>query len=133
VRWHPALAVVAGGLLGTGLRLALDAALPHADDAFPVSTLVANVVGSFALGLLVARVWPRSGDALKAFLGAGLLGSFTTYSAFAVSIVTLASRSEWALAVGYLVVSLALGLAAALLGLRIGRRAAVAHPTGETS
>jgi CrcB protein len=114
------LAVVAGGLLGTGLRLAIDLALPHADAGFPVATLLVNAVGAFALGLLVARVWPTARPWTKALLGSGLLGSFTTYSAFAVSLVTLASVDEWAVAAAYLVATLVLGLGAALLGVRVG-------------
>jgi CrcB protein len=127
VDWRPPLAVLAGALLGSGLRLALDSAMPHADDAFPLSTLVVNTVGSFVLGLLVARLWPSASDWMKALLGAGLLGSFTTYSAFAVSLVALASRGEWVVAVVYLVATLALGLGAALLGLRLGGRTAAAR------
>ncbi len=42
-----------GGLVGTGLRLGIDALLPHGDDGFPLSTLLINVAGSFALGMLV--------------------------------------------------------------------------------
>ena len=50
-------AVVVGGVVGTGLRLAVDLLLPHADDGFPVATLLVNVFGAFALGLLVFIVW----------------------------------------------------------------------------
>ena len=90
--------MLVGGLVGTGLRLGIDALLPHADDAFPWSTLLINVVGSFALGVLVARVWPTAPAWLRAGLGAGLLGSFTTFSAVAVSLVALADAGEWATA-----------------------------------
>ena len=114
------LAVVVGGMIGTGLRLALDLAIPHADDAFPVSTLVINVAGAFALGLLVGRYWPTARDWVKAGLGPGLLGSFTTYSAFAVSLVALASADEWMLGVGYLAATVVLGFGAAWAGLRVG-------------
>jgi CrcB protein len=114
------LAVVVGGMLGTGLRLALDLAIPHADDAFPVSTLVINVAGAFALGLLVGRYWPTARGWVKAGLGPGLLGSFTTYSAFAVSLVALASADEWMLGVGYLTATVVLGFGAAWAGLRVG-------------
>jgi CrcB protein len=115
------IAIVVGGLVGTGLRLGIDALLPHADDAFPWSTLLINVVGSFALGALVARVWQIAPHWLKAGLGAGLLGSFTTFSALAVSLVTLAEADEWLLAAGYLSVSLVAGLGAATVGLFLGR------------
>lgn len=114
-------AVAVGGLLGTGLRFALDTALPHADDGFPLSTLVVNVVGAFVLGFLVARAWSRVAGWVRAGLGAGLLGSFTTFSALAVSLVALARSDEWMLALAYLAATLALGLSAAWLGLRLGR------------
>ena len=112
------LAVAAGGVLGTAARLGLDALLPHAHDAFPWSTLIVNVVGSLALGFLVARVWPIAPDWLRAALGAGVLGSFTTFSAVAVAMIEL----PLATAAVYLAVSVVLGLGAALLGLRLGRR-----------
>ena len=114
------VAVLIGGLIGTGMRLGLDALLPHADDAFPWSTLIINVVGSFALGLLVARVWPIAPTWLRAGLGAGLLGSFTTFSALAVSLVTLTQAGNGWVAAVYLAATLVAGLAAAFLGLRTG-------------
>jgi CrcB protein len=79
----PSLAVFVGGLVGTGLRLALDTALPHADDGFPWSTLLANLVGTFALGWLAGGLWtrPSTPSWLKAGIGSGLIGSFTTLSA----------------------------------------------------
>lgn len=115
-------AVIVGGIVGTGLRLAIDVLLPHADDGLAVSTLIANVVGAFALGLLVGRLWPTAASWLRAGLGAGLLGSFTTFSALAISVVALAASDQWMLALAYAVVTLTLGLAAAALGLRLGHR-----------
>jgi CrcB protein len=115
------LAVLVGGALGTALRLGIDTLLPHPDDAFPFSTLLINTVGAFALGLLVARVWPGAPDWLRAGLGAGLLGSFTTFSAVAVSLLSLTRAGEWMPAAAYLVATLLLGLGAAWLGLRAGR------------
>lgn len=116
------LAVLLGGLLGTGLRLAIDAALPHTDTSFPWSTLLINLVGSFVLAFLVARVWPTAPAWLRAGLGTGVLGSFTTFSALIVSLLTLTRAGMPLLALVYLVASIAGGLAAALLGLRIGSR-----------
>ena len=112
--WRELVAVFFGGLVGTGARLAIDALVGQ-----PASTLAINVVGSFALGLLVARVWSSAAPWLRAGLGAGLLGSFTTFSALAVTIVTLGFTFS---AVLYLVLSIGLGLLAALAGLRLGRR-----------
>ena len=113
-------AVFLGGLAGTTLRLLIDLLVPHGDDGFPVSTLLINVVGAFALGLLTARLWPRASASLRALLGPGLLGSFTTYSAFAVSLVALADAAEWLLAAVYLVATIGLGLGAAWAGLHLG-------------
>lgn len=115
------VAVVAGGAVGTALRLGIDALIPHGDDAFPVSTLIINTVGAFALGLLVARLWGSAPSWLRAALGPGLLGSFTTFSALAVSLVTLVDAERWMTALAYLAVTLLLGFGAAALGLRLGR------------
>lgn len=115
------LAVLLGGLVGTGLRIALDTLIPHQDAQFPWSTLLINLVGSFALAFLVARVWPTAPAWLRAGLGTGLIGSFTTFSALIVSLLTLTRAGMPLLALVYLLVSLAGGLAAALLGLRLGR------------
>lgn len=79
-----------------------------------------NVLGSFVLGLLVARVWPTAPSWLKAGLGSGLLGSFTTFSAVAVSLVSLVHADQWMPALAYLAASLILGLGAAWLGLHLG-------------
>ena len=116
------LAVFVGGLIGTGLRLGVDALLPHdVPGTFPWSTLLVNVAGSFALGLLVARVWPTAPAWMRFGLGTGLLGSFTTFSALIASLVQL-SFAFPAVAVVYLGMSIVLGLGAAWLGLRLGRR-----------
>jgi CrcB protein len=114
-------AVAAGGLIGTGLRLAIDTALPHTDSAFPLSTLIINCVGAFVLGALVARIWATAPSWIRAGLGAGVLGSFTTFSAFAVSLVSLTAGGEPVIALGYLALTLVLGLGAAALGLALGR------------
>jgi CrcB protein len=112
-------AVLVGGAIGTSVRLGIDVLVPHGDRGFPFSTLLINVVGAFALGVLVARLWPSASSWVKAGLGAGLLGSFTTFSALAVSLVALGSAGDWLTAVVYLSLSLAFGLGAAALGLRL--------------
>lgn len=115
-------AVAVGGLIGTGLRLGFDLAFPHADGDFPVETLVINLGGAFALGLLAGGLWrARSTPAwVKAGVGAGLLGSFTTLSAVAAAVLVLGRDGAWWTAAGYLAASVVGGLAAAALGLRLG-------------
>lgn len=116
------LAVAIGALVGTGLRLACDLAFPHADGEFPVETLVVNLVGAFALGWLVGGLWTRPTTPfwLKAGLGSGLLGSFTTLSAVMASLLLLTAGGEAGLAVAYLLASVVGGLGLAAAGLRIG-------------
>lgn len=123
--WREFVAVGAGGMLGTGIRLLADVVIPHGDTQFPLSTLLVNVVGAFALGLLVSNIWtrPRTPNWLRAGLGTGVIGSFTTFSALIVSLLTEATLGMWWLAIVYLLLSLLLGLAAAALGLRLGHRA----------
>ena len=118
--WRDLLAVLVGGAVGTALRLGIDTVIPHGDADFPVSTLAINTLGAFVLGFLVARVWPAATSWLRAGLGAGLLGSFTTFSALAVSLVSLTAAGFGMLALAYLAATLVLGLAAAALGLRLG-------------
>jgi CrcB protein len=122
--WREFLAVAVGGILGTGIRLLADTALPHEASGVPVSTLLVNVAGAFVLGLLVSSIWtkPHTPNWAKAGLGTGLLGSFTTFSALITSLVSEATLGMWWLAIVYLLASLVLGLAAAALGLRIGHR-----------
>lgn len=119
---RPLLAVLVGGAVGTGARLLVDVVLPHGGTAFPVGTLLVNLVGSFALGLLVTRVWPVAPEWLRVGLGPGLLGSFTTFSALAVSAVELTTAGAGAAAIAYLAASLVGGIAAAALGIRLGAR-----------
>ncbi|HWM15481.1 MAG TPA: CrcB family protein [Microbacterium sp.] len=121
------LSVAVGGLIGTGLRLASDLAFPHDDAAFPFETLLVNLGGTFVLGWLVGGLWTRPSlpTWMKAGLGAGVLGSFTTLSAVMASIVVLSREGEHTAAAVYLGVSIVGGLLLAVVGLRIG--ALIAH------
>ncbi|MFC6990073.1 fluoride efflux transporter FluC [Haloplanus sp. GCM10025708] len=104
------LLVAAGGFVGATLRYGVGLAVPGV-----TGTLVVNVLGSFALGAVVALM-PR--HRIQLLVGTGLLSSFTTYSTFAVQTVTLGPELG-ALNVG---ANYALGVVAALLGLAAGRR-----------
>ncbi|MET0976782.1 MAG: CrcB family protein [Leifsonia sp.] len=119
-------AVAIGGLVGTALRLSIDAALPHTTAEFPWSTLIINVLGALVLGAMVGGLWARPGlpHWLRAGLGAGVLGSFTTFSAVMVSLVGMTAADAGGPAAAYLAASLVLGLGGALLGLRVGSAAA---------
>ncbi len=121
--WREVTAVAVGGVVGTGLRYALDAVIPHSDSQFPLSTLLVNIVGSFGLGALVTTVWRRPGTPnwVKVGLGTGTVGSFTTFSAVILSLVTEARDGLWLLALLYFAASLLLGFGAAAAGLSLGR------------
>ena len=116
------VAVLVGGLLGTTLRLLIDLALAHDLDEFALSTLLVNTLGAFALGLLVAALWPRVPGWVRAGLGPGILGSFTTFSALAVSVVELGQAGDLVGAVLTVVLSIGLGMLAAWAGLTLGAR-----------
>lgn len=104
--------IAVGGLLTiTGLAGGAGPAL----GGFPLGTLAVNVVGSFALGALTPTLGNRR---LRLFLATGLLSSFTTYSAFAVDIATL----DPAMAAATVVATYVFGIAAAGVGLSLGRR-----------
>lgn len=116
------LLVILGGTLGTAARLAIALLIPDA-GGLPLATLIVNLVGALLIGVLAARLPAGSGDSradLRVFLGTGILGGFTTYSAFAVGTVGL---DAW-IAVLYAALTIVGGIAAAALGLRWGSRRA---------
>jgi CrcB protein len=116
------VAVFVGGAVGTAIRLTIDSLIVHSDSQFPLSTLLINIVGSLVLALLVSRFWPHASDWLKAGLGPGLVGGFTTFSAVMVSMVTLAASNEILLAIVYFALTIVFGFGAAAVGFWIGRR-----------
>jgi CrcB protein len=116
-------AVAVGGLLGTELRYGLGLAFPDLPGSVPWATLWINVAGSFVLALLTT-VWmarPHTAFWLRAGLGPGLLGSFTTFSAVVFAVDRLARAGEHFAWIAYLVLSLLVGLAAAGAGWRSGK------------
>jgi fluoride exporter len=116
------LAVALGGGLGTLLRAAVDATLLQPVTQFATATLLVNVVGSAFLGVLVGWASPRVPGWARAGLGAGLLGSFTTYSAFALSVVLLTESGRLPHALMTVLLTLALGIGAAVVGFVLGAR-----------
>ena len=119
------LNVAIGGAVGAVLRYQLGRGMtawlgPNAITAFPWATLTANVVGSLAMGLLagwLARYGSGEGKQMRLLLGVGLLGGFTTFSAFSLEMMLLVERGQALTAVIYAGVSILAGLAALYLGL----------------
>jgi CrcB protein len=123
------LLVALGGGVGAWLRhrvgrLTLSLLGPSTATAFPYSTLTVNVLGSFAMGLLAGWLarHGHGGEAWRLLLGVGVLGGFTTFSAFSLELVLMTQRGQFGLAAGYAVLSVAaggLGLFGGLLVMRM--------------
>jgi fluoride exporter len=121
--WHRLGLVMAGGALGTLARAAL--VQPWTDAgalAVTAVTLIINLLGAFALGLVVGVLGSRHPTA-RAFLGTGVLGGFTTYSAFAVQTATVGAAAVW-VPFALAAVSVVAGVLLAGLGVQAGRAAA---------
>lgn len=116
------LLVLLGGSLGALARVGLSAALPT--PSLPLATLVANVSGAWLLAVLLGALARRTvtEPTGRLLLGTGMLGSFTTYSALAVEVDGLMRAGAAGLGLGYAALTVLLGLTAAWLGLRGGRR-----------
>lgn len=111
------LLIASAGAVGALCRYGI--ALAVGPVGFLWVTLGINVVGSFLLGVLVA-VLPAPDNTIRAVVGTGLLGAFTTLSPFSVETVTLVRDGRPGAAAGYVVASLLLGVAAAGVGLLLG-------------
>jgi fluoride exporter len=117
------ISVMIGGALGAALRYGVARVLPISSGGWPWATFVANVAGGLAMGVLAAWVL-RQGEAaepMRLFLGVGLLGGFTTFSAFSLEMAMMVERGQVTLAFGYAVASVVLALAALFAGLSIAR------------
>ncbi len=125
---HHLFLVMLGGAVGAGARhLVGRAALALWGPGFPVGTLLVNVVGGFAMGLLAAWLASRaSGDeALRCLLGVGVLGGFTTFSAFSLETASMLQRGELATALFYILASVILSIGALFAGLHVSRMVTV--------
>ena len=111
------LAVALGGGFGAWLRFVAGRLIPA--GTFPLATLTVNIVGSFAMGLLAGWLARTGGsESVRLLLGVGVLGGFTSFSAFSLEVVTLAQRGAMATAAFYVAAALAGGAIALLLGLK---------------
>jgi fluoride exporter len=120
------LLIAVGGGAGAVLRHLVSAlALKTLGPGGPYGTLAVNVVGGLAMGLLVGALALRGGaeqERLRLLLGVGLLGGFTTFSAFSLELSLMMRRSDWAPAMIYAAGSVVLSVAALFAGLALARR-----------
>jgi CrcB protein len=116
------LHVALGGAIGASARyLTGVAALRLMGPGFPWGTLVVNVIGSFLMGAIVIILAELSANRFAPLLMTGLLGGFTTFSAFSLDAVTLWQRGETMQAATYVAASVVLSLAALMAGLFVAR------------
>jgi len=117
------LIVALGGAVGSVARYKLGGfALHHTQSwDFPVSTFSVNIIGCFAIGLLAALVEHHDlfPPAIRLLLFAGLLGGFTTFSAFGYESVFLLRRGLLSVAAAYVILSVVGGLFAVFLGMKL--------------
>jgi CrcB protein len=118
------LHVALGGAIGSVLRYQLGRGMTHwlgtqAVTAFPWATLAVNLLGSFAMGILAGFLarHGQGGEHWRLLIGVGLLGGFTTFSAFSLELMVLVERGQAAQAFLYAAVSVLAGLSALYLGL----------------
>ncbi len=111
-----------GGAVGSMARFGVGRLVPV--TGFPAATLIVNVAGSFLMGMLIAVLsrwaveWSHEARLL---LAVGLLGGFTTFSAFSLDAITLIERGQWAVAAGYVALSVAGSLGGLALALWLVR------------
>lgn len=119
------LIVFLGAGLGGALRHGVNvAAFRLLGSGFPYSTLTVNVVGSLVMGLLAGLLAHKfdPGQSWRLFLTTGILGGFTTFSAFSLDVALLNERGEVGMALFYILASVVLSVAALFLGLLIVRQ-----------
>lgn len=116
------LQVALGGAIGaSGRYLTGLAAIRVMGPGFPWGTLTVNIVGSFAMGVIVVVLGHLSANRFAPLLMTGVLGGFTTFSAFSLDAITIWERGQHSLAALYVSVSVVFSLAALGLGLILAR------------
>jgi CrcB protein len=109
-----------GGAMRHGVNVAATRLLGL---GFPYGTVIVNVVGSFAMGLLAGYFAYRAGvpQHIRLFLTTGILGGFTTFSTFSLDAAVLVERHSFGAAAGYMIGSVAAGVVALFFGLAVFR------------
>ena len=122
------LHVALGGGIGALLRYQAGRAItlwlgPTMVSTFPWATLAVNAIGSVLMGALAGWLagHGQGGEQLRLLVGVGVLGGFTTFSAFSLEMVMLIQRGQFTFAALYLILSIGLGVSGLLFGLTIMR------------
>ncbi|NIJ19842.1 CrcB protein [Sphingomonas naasensis] len=121
------LLVMLGGAFGAGGRhLVGRATLALLGPNFPWGTLAVNLIGGLLMGLLAGGLlrFGEQGEPWRLLLGVGVLGGFTTFSAFSLDVMLMLERGDWAIALGYVLASVVGAVVALALGLNVARAVA---------
>ena len=116
------LQVALGGAIGAALRFVSGVGiLKLVGHGFPVAIIAVNVIGSFLMGVFVVAAAHRGLTHLSPFVMTGVLGGFTTFSAFSLETVTLFARGQIGQAGLYVALSVGLSIGGLVLGLWVAR------------
>lgn len=129
IHTHPGLMAIVfiGGCLGTLARYGVTCMLPHSANAWPFATVTVNLIGAFALGVILQALFNHGSDQgkrrlLRLGLGTGFLGAFTTYSTFAVETSMLLKHGQINTALFYMIISLVGGILLSAFGIFVATK-----------
>jgi CrcB protein len=118
------LLVMAGGALGSAARYLVGrTTLAWYGPTYPWGTLAVNLIGGFLMGALVGSLarFGAASDQARLLIGVGVLGGFTTFSAFSLDMMVMLERGDWDLALGYALISVIGAVLALFAGLSLTR------------
>lgn len=117
--------VALGGAIGASARHGLGLALLRlSGPSFPAGTLVANIIGGFLMGMLMGwlmKAAPDNANNIRLFAGVGILGGFTTFSAFSLEAMRMLEAKSYGMFSAYVGASVVFSIAAVALGLILMR------------
>ena len=114
--------VALGGAIGASMRYLSNVTAGRLlGHGFPYGTIFVNVLGSFAMGVLIVTMAHKGGNRFAPLLATGVLGGFTTFSAFSLDSFTLWERGDITTAILYVAGSVILSLAALAVGVYLSR------------
>ncbi|WP_439105428.1 fluoride efflux transporter CrcB [Celeribacter marinus] len=118
----PLIQVAIGGAIGASARYLTGVGIARVlGKGFPWGTLTVNFVGSVLMGVIIVVLAHENGNKFAPFIMTGVLGGFTTYSAFSLDAITIFERGEIGLAAAYVIGTLVLALGGIALGLYAAR------------
>jgi fluoride exporter len=119
--WTSGAAVAGGAAIGALCRWGAGLWLNARWQGFPLGTLFVNLVGGLLIGVAIACFEVRPFDHVRLFVTTGVLGGFTTFSAFSAESLMLLERGQWALALAHSAAHVLGALACAALGMALAR------------